>query len=1200
MASDDRHGPVRERVAELLVATPDGRRRGSGYRITDRLVLTAAHVVAGAESVVARFEADLPGEWSAKAQPTWRDEEADLALLTIEPRAGEPPIEPAAIGVVDGADALPVCVVGFPRWKLRSDKRPYRDSHQLLGTVAPLSNWREGTLEVTAAFGGPPGPSWVPSKPRSTSWEGMSGAAVWSGRHIIGVIASHHPYDGSGRLAASRIDPLPPIPGEPSRREKAGSVASPVMSAYREQLKDIAPVELVDREREMGELYWFCQGDEPYAWWEAGPWTGKTALLSTFALRAHPDLEVVSFFITRRFAGQSDSEAYTEAMIEQLAAVAGEPVSPTGAKHGYLLHLLRQAADRCARSGRGLALVVDGLDEDTGHGSLPSIASLLPKHPPPGVHIVVASRPNPPLPDDVPDNHPLWTVRRRELRTSGFVECVERQARQELSRWLVNPGLQRDVFGLITASGGGLTRRDMLELTGQVPVRLTVLLGGTLGRSLDSRSQWEAVVDRPPEDAFLFAHETLKEIAEEQLGPEVARYREQLHEWADGYRERRWPKDTPVYLLRGYRRLLTETRDLDRLYECAVDRARHDRMLDLTGGDALALSEVTAAIELHAAAEHPDLARLIVLAVQRADLHERNGDFPPELLGLWARIGQVGRARALAAGIVDPLRLSRALSHIAVAALRRGDEGLGAELLEEAHGARQEVARWDGSGHALLLLETAVALVEIDRRGLARPLIDDLVRAWHHEGLRSFAWQRLWTYLPDRIDLSILLRNNRGGALTELVRASPRNEAYYRLLPSMAAAAMIAGDFERARELKAEAVSFGARGATSVAIGRELAAAGEPDLAAWALSDISNDRDEFDGLVALAESWARLGNPVRAQDCWQAASRIVGRLGEPDLFRLRVVEAEVRACSRGRIPVRSPAARWAAQHGADFTTTIGLRCRWLVASVAAGDRREAELRAAEIRALAWTGGADAVDPVLLVLGDAWAAAGDNDAAAALATEVERRLRGDVSWKKDPVIRQQVALGLVEGGDAVRGLTATVRFGAAADNFIDNFLKRDPDRVLELIGSIADIGERLKLLHYVAELALMDEAGELLPVLRRMTTEAALEGSDDDRAFGTELAAGIEVVMNGGEVDVRHVLSAAQRVAPNRRARRPGWPRGVSDYFEKISPLIGTDDLRTEAELVKHLVTTPAPLLGTAGKIDLPALQRAFDFLISRE
>jgi hypothetical protein len=54
---------------------------------------------------------------------------------------------------------------------------------------------------------------------------------------------------------------------------------------------------------------------------------------------------------------------------------------------------------------------------------------------------------------------------------------------------------------------------------------------------------------------------------------------------------------------------LGELGDLPRMIDCALDAARHDRMLSLTGGDAAALAEASATLERIAAQDDPDLAR---------------------------------------------------------------------------------------------------------------------------------------------------------------------------------------------------------------------------------------------------------------------------------------------------------------------------------------------------------------------------------------------------------------------------------------------------------------------------------------------------------------------------------------------------------------------------------------------------------------
>jgi len=97
--------------------------------------------------------------------------------------------------------------------------------------------------------------------------------------------------------------------------------------AYLEQVRRIAPPDLRDRDEELAELARFCLDPEagPYVWWRAGPWAGKSALMSTLVLRPPAEVRgrvrIVSFFITARLAAQDTREAFTDVVLEQLAAV---------------------------------------------------------------------------------------------------------------------------------------------------------------------------------------------------------------------------------------------------------------------------------------------------------------------------------------------------------------------------------------------------------------------------------------------------------------------------------------------------------------------------------------------------------------------------------------------------------------------------------------------------------------------------------------------------------------------------------------------------------------------------------------------------------------------------------------------------------------------------------------------------------------
>ncbi|MFD9905576.1 trypsin-like peptidase domain-containing protein [Streptomyces sp. NPDC059063] len=193
------------RIAEIITESGRGKRRGSGYRIRTDLVLTAAHVVTDATETVVRCDADRPGEWSAQASVAWADEDSDLAVLTFVPPETAPAVSATArFGRIadDRHGVIGVHAAGFPLWKRRRrhDGAYFRELHQADGTVAALSNLRTGTLEMTVA------PAGNDPDPATSPWAGMSGAAVWAGSRIIGVIAEHHRSEGAGRLTAVRLD----------------------------------------------------------------------------------------------------------------------------------------------------------------------------------------------------------------------------------------------------------------------------------------------------------------------------------------------------------------------------------------------------------------------------------------------------------------------------------------------------------------------------------------------------------------------------------------------------------------------------------------------------------------------------------------------------------------------------------------------------------------------------------------------------------------------------------------------------------------------------------------------------------------------------------------------------------------------------------------------------------------------------------
>uniref|UniRef100_A0AAU2VQN8 Trypsin-like peptidase domain-containing protein n=1 Tax=Streptomyces sp. NBC_00008 TaxID=2903610 RepID=A0AAU2VQN8_9ACTN len=193
-------------VQIVAVRETGGRVLGSGYLVTGTTVLTASHVVRDAATVVVRFVTPDRRTVDLACGTVWEHDAVDVAVLEIEDAAAVRPLTGSLAGVRFGcARTKADCeALGFPRFKLRGDAASgavYRDSRHAYGTIAPWSNARTGGLEfiVTGAPNDDP-------EHGGSAWEGMSGAAMWSGGCVVGVVSEHHRSEGPGTLTASRVE----------------------------------------------------------------------------------------------------------------------------------------------------------------------------------------------------------------------------------------------------------------------------------------------------------------------------------------------------------------------------------------------------------------------------------------------------------------------------------------------------------------------------------------------------------------------------------------------------------------------------------------------------------------------------------------------------------------------------------------------------------------------------------------------------------------------------------------------------------------------------------------------------------------------------------------------------------------------------------------------------------------------------------
>jgi hypothetical protein len=495
-------------------------------------------------------------------------------------------------------------------------------------------------------------------------------------------------------------------------------------SVYGRQAQRIKPERLIDRERELAWLADFCTTpDSPsYLWLQAPAWAGKSALMASFASDPPAGVRIVPFFVTSRWAEQNDRIASTNVVLEQLAELLVEPmpdVTPA-TRDLVFLDLIERTAELCVSQEERLILLVDGLDEDRGVVAGPdahSIAALLPAPTLTGLRVIVAGRPAPPIPSDVPDRHPLRNPAiMRMIKPSSEARAIREDMLCELDRLLYGTWAERNLIGLVTSARGGLSSRDIAELTGLSVHEVERNLHTVAGRSFMERpGRW--VTDT---DVWVLGHEDLQATATERLGTgELARYRQRLHHWADQYRKRSWPADTPEYLLRGYFRLLLQEHDLDHVRQFGTDAARHDRMLDLTGGDSAALAEITAARDMFAALDPLDLATVGRLTVHYETLSQRNAGIPQWLPVVWAKVGHVDRAEHLAHSMTNPGMRVAAL--VRTAEQVRDDRSRASTLVRRALTVARSIREPDLRPRALATV--TMALTDIGRHAEARQLL---------------------------------------------------------------------------------------------------------------------------------------------------------------------------------------------------------------------------------------------------------------------------------------------------------------------------------------------------------------------------------------------------------------------------------------------------------------------------------------------
>ena len=705
-------------------------------------------------------------------------------------------------------------------------------------------------------------------------------------------------------------------------------------------------------------------------------------------------------------------------------------------------------------------------------------------------------------------------------------------ARRELDELLAGDRVHREVIGLISASGGGLTIPDLEELTAQPHYQLENMIGGVFGRTIAERADHSAA---GPERVLLFAHETLRDEAASRLGRvHLDGYRERIFVWADTYGQ--WPAATPLYLLRGYLQMLANlVRDrpdepqavdgLRRLVTLATDATRHNRMRELTGGDAAALTEVTKAQAATLVQSSPDLLAMIRLAIHRGDLSSRNVHIPIGLPAVFSSLGQVARAEALACSITDPYARVEALASLMQAAAVAGDREHAVTLAATAESVARDIADHEDRVSAIVAIVVRLAACsEADQaESVARKVTDPdeqaLVYATLAQALAkagdsaraealadSFAEPDLRAKVLCIVALAAAEAGERASAVSLATRAQADTadieepEAELGVWIALVEVAAAADDYGAAVAFAAEAETVArsldgllaryealtAVSETLLGLARDIAASGDHDQAA----EVAHDAEMVGG--DIDDPFMRHQAVAGVYDVMVDLVRVTARDGELDRAEsfAREISNPYRQIEALAVLAQECAAAGVADRAAALSGTV-----------------EAAVR----------GDADP-DPdwqirMLTILAQGAAIGADHRRAEAVFRLAEKIARGAADRREQAGIEAVLARAAAAAGDYRRAAVIIGNAGAVADRVADQRQRG---------GALADLGEAAAdLVRAAAKAGQHDHADAIArsisdsawqAQLLQVNLRAAIQAGDYDRAF--ELSAAAKVVAEG--------------------------------------------------------------------------------------
>jgi tetratricopeptide (TPR) repeat protein len=194
--------PDPSRLVEVFAGSAAGAAGsfGTGYLVRSDVVVTAAHVVPADSAFIDVRVLGVFG-WR-RANLAWRDDVADIALLRVSLH-GQVDTEPVQFGRLTTGGSRPARSIAFPASQARREAQAsVRDTEEVVGDLERVTRTKQGvlTFHVARAVATAPGK-------QASPWSGASGAPVFCGRYLVGVVREAPPEFNGYRLHVAPIQP---------------------------------------------------------------------------------------------------------------------------------------------------------------------------------------------------------------------------------------------------------------------------------------------------------------------------------------------------------------------------------------------------------------------------------------------------------------------------------------------------------------------------------------------------------------------------------------------------------------------------------------------------------------------------------------------------------------------------------------------------------------------------------------------------------------------------------------------------------------------------------------------------------------------------------------------------------------------------------------------------------------------------------